>query len=408
MSFDSIEDAIRAIRAGEMVIVVDDEDRENEGDLTMAAERVTPEALTFMARHGRGLVCVPLAPDRLDALKIPLMVHANTSVHDTAFCVSVQARRSGAAGPSAVERAATIRALIDPETQPEDLQRPGHVFPLRAREGGVLTRAGQTEAAVDLARLAGLIPAGVICEMMNADGTMARAPALRAFADTHGLKMVTVKDLIEFRVRREKLVRRIAEAPFVTRHGTFRAIMYESCVYRKAHIALVCGTVTPADPILVRVQSECLTGDVFGSLRCDCGAQLDRALELIAREGRGVLIYMRQEGRGIGLMNKIRAYEWQDRGFDTVEANAKLGLKPDLREYGIGAQVLVDIGVAQIRLLTNNPRKLIGLEGYGLRIVERVSLEIAPTPENRGYLQTKHEKLGHFFSHVTRGEGNRS
>ncbi len=393
----SIEDAIDAIRDGKMIIVMDDEDRENEGDLTMAAEKVTPEAVNFMATHGRGLICAPLCGERLDALHIPPMVAENTSAFTTAFTVSVEAKRAVSTGISAHDRAATIRALLDPRTEPEDLARPGHVFPLRAREGGVLVRTGQTEAAVDLARLAGLYPAGVICEIMKADGTMARRPDLVRFGRRHGLLLVTVRDLIAYRMRREKLVCRVATTTLPTRHGTFQAILYRSQVDEKEHVALVRGTITPGAPALVRMHSECLTGDALGSLRCDCGAQLDRALARIAEAGRGVLVYMRQEGRGIGLANKLRAYELQDRGFDTVEANEALGFKPDLRDYGIGAQILADLGVTRLRLMTNNPRKIVGLEGYGLQVVERVPLVIPPTAANGRYLETKRMKLGHLL-----------
>jgi len=396
--FASIEDAIHAIREGKMVIVVDDEDRENEGDLTMAAEKVTPEAINFMATHGRGLICLPIVGERLDQLRIPAMVAENTSAFTTAFTVSVEAKRNVSTGISAHDRAVTIRAVLDPATASEDLARPGHVFPLRAREGGVLVRTGQTEAAVDLARLAGLYPAGVICEIMKPDGSMARRPELVRFARRHDLLLVTVRDLIEYRMRREKLVRRVATTSLPTRHGTFQVIVFESQVGQKHHLALVYGSITGGEPVLVRVHSECLTGDVFGSLRCDCGEQLDRALTRIAKEGRGVLLYMRQEGRGIGLANKLRAYELQDRGFDTVEANEKLGFPPDLREYGVGAQILVDVGVTKLRLMTNNPRKIVGLAGYGLQVVERVPLLTAPTPSNARYLETKRVKLGHLLA----------
>ncbi len=395
--FDRIEDAIRDIRKGKMVIVVDDEDRENEGDLTMAAEKVTPAAINFMAAHGRGLICMPIVGERLDQLQIPAMVSENTSPFETAFAVSVEAKHKVSTGISAHDRAATVKAILDPNIRPDDLARPGHMFPLRAREGGVLTRAGQTEAAVDLSRLAGLYPAGVICEIMNPDGTMARVPSLARFARRHGLRMITIKDLIDFRMKREKFVSRVASTILPTRHGNFKALLYHSQVDNKHHLALVKGEISVADPILVRVHSECLTGDALGSLRCDCGAQLDRAMERIAQEGKGVLLYIRQEGRGIGLANKLRAYELQDQGFDTVEANEKLGFKPDLRDYGVGAQILVDLGVSKLRLMTNNPRKIVGLEGYGLHVVERIPLLTKPTPANLGYLTTKREKLGHLI-----------
>jgi 3,4-dihydroxy 2-butanone 4-phosphate synthase/GTP cyclohydrolase II len=395
--FDRIEDAIQAIRHGKMVIVVDDEDRENEGDLTMGAEKVTPAAINFMATHGRGLICVPIVSERLDQLQIPAMVSENTSPFETAFAVSVEAKHRVSTGISAHDRAATIKVILDPNSRPDDLARPGHMFPLRAREGGVLTRAGQTEAAVDLARLAGLYPAGVICEIMNSDGSMARVPELVRFARRHGLRMITIKDLIDFRMRREKFVSRVASTTLPTRHGTFKALLYHSQVDNKHHLALVKGDLNVADPVLVRVHSECLTGDALGSLRCDCGSQLDRAMARIAQEGKGVLLYIRQEGRGIGLANKLRAYELQDQGFDTVEANEKLGFKPDLRDYGVGAQILVDLGVSKLRLMTNNPRKIVGLEGYGLSVVERVPLLTRPTAANLGYLETKRAKLGHLI-----------
>ena len=395
--FAQIEDTIRDIRIGKMVIVVDDEDRENEGDLTIAAEKVTPKAINFMAAHGRGLICMPIIGERLDQLQIPAMVSENTSPFETAFAVSVEAKHKVSTGISAHDRAATVKTILDPDTRPEDLARPGHMFPLRAREGGVLTRAGQTEAAVDLARLAGLYPAGVICEIMNPDGSMARVPMLARFAERHGLKMITIKDLIDYRMKREKFVSRVAATVLPTRHGTFKALLYHSQVDHKHHLALVKGELNPSEPVLVRVHSECLTGDALGSLRCDCGEQLDRAMARIAHERKGVLLYIRQEGRGIGLANKLRAYELQDQGFDTVEANEKLGFKPDLRDYGVGAQILVDLGVSKLRLMTNNPRKIVGLEGYGLQVVERVPLLTRPTAANLGYLETKRQKLGHLI-----------
>jgi len=393
----TIPEAIEDIKAGKFVIVVDDEDRENEGDLVMAAEKVTPEAVNFMAKHGRGLICAPLTGQRLDELKIPMMVSNNTSKFTTGFSVSVEAREGTTTGISAADRARTVQVLIDPRTKPEDLLMPGHMFPLRAKEGGVLVRAGQTEAAIDLARLAGLYPAGVLCEIMNEDGTMARLPQLEVTARKFDLKIVSVADLIAYRRRHEKLVHRVAEARLPTKYGEFTAIAYKSDVDPDEHLALVMGDVTNSGPVLVRAHSECLTGDVFGSMRCDCGEQLDKAMEAIAEEGRGVVIYMRQEGRGIGFHNKIKAYALQDKGMDTVEANISLGFKADQRDYGIGAQIMADLGLHKIRLLTNNPKKRIGLESYGLEVVETVPIVCTPNPHNLRYLQTKKKKMGHML-----------
>jgi 3,4-dihydroxy 2-butanone 4-phosphate synthase/GTP cyclohydrolase II len=396
--FSPIPEAIAEISQGRMVIVVDDADRENEGDLIMAAERVTPEAIAFIVRHTSGVICMPVIGDRLDELEIPLMVAANTDTRRTAFTVSVDARTGVTTGISAADRARTIRAVIDPVTEAGDLSRPGHIFPLRYREGGVLKRAGHTEAAVDLARLAGLYPAGVLCETVNEDGSMARLPDLVVFARTHGLKIISIADLIEYRRRHEVLVEKVAEAVIPTRFGEFRSIAYESTVDDRTHVALVRGEMDDGVGVLTRVHSECLTGDVFGSLRCDCGGQLDRAMELIAAEGRGVILYIRgHEGRAIGITHKLRAYELQDRGRDTVEANLELGFPPDQRDYGIGAQILYDLGVRSMRLLTNNPEKRAGLEGHGLSIDERIPLQTDPTPQNVGYLRAKQEKLGHLL-----------
>ena len=398
--FDTVEAAIVAFQAGQMVIVVDDEDRENEGDLTIAAEKVTPEAINFMARYGRGLICLSMTGQRLDDLEIPMIVNENTSRFETAFAVPIDAKHVTTTGISTADRAATIQVAIDPATKPADLAKPGHVSPLRARDGGVLVRAGQTEASVDLARLAGLYPAGVICEIMNDDGTMARVPDLRRFARRRKLPMITVAALIKYRMRHDRLVRRVASAQLPTEHGPFLVTAYESLIDGQTHMALVRGELGDGEGVLVRVHSQCLTGDVFGSSRCDCGRQLSLAMERIAAEGRGVLLYLHQEGRGIGLGNKIRAYELQDGGLDTVEANERLGFKPDQRDYGIGAQILGDLGVRTMRLLTNNPRKFIGLEGYGLAVQESVPLEVPPSEFSENYLRAKKEKLGHHLRSV--------
>jgi 3,4-dihydroxy 2-butanone 4-phosphate synthase/GTP cyclohydrolase II len=397
MPLSTIEEAVADIRAGKMVIVMDDEDRENEGDLTMAAQMVTPEAINFMTKYGRGLICMPIIAKRLDELHIPMMVVDNTSRFETAFSVSVEAKKRTTTGISAQDRCATIQALLEPTARPSDFVSPGHTFPLRARDGGVLVRAGQTEAAVDLARLAGLYPAGVICEILADDGTMMRHTQLEIFAAEHKLKLITVKDLIAYRMAHEKLVRRIASFDMPTRFGTFKGYGYESDVDGACHVALVMGDVGDGRDILVRVHSECLTGDALGSKRCDCGAQRDAALDIISKTGRGVFLYLHQEGRGIGLANKLRAYELQDQGADTAEANEKLGLPVDKRDYGIGSQILHDLGVREMKIITNNPRKIVGLEGYGLKMVGRVPL-IAPRDEhNTRYLETKREKLGHIL-----------
>ena len=395
MKFATIPEAVEDIKAGKMLIIVDDESRENEGDFAIAAEKVTPELINFMAKEARGLICLPIISERLEELRIPMMVQDNTSRFSTAFTVSIEAKHGVATGISAHDRAATIKAVLDPATKPGDIARPGHVFPIRARNGGVLVRAGHTEAIVDLAKLAGLYPAGVICEIMNDDGTMARLPQLEAVAAKYNLKMISVADLITYRRRHEKLVQCVTEAKLPTQYGEFTAFAYKSTIDPDEHVALVKGDISGDEPVLVRVHSECLTGDVFASLRCDCGEQLAMAMQDIAAEGRGVLLYMRQEGRGIGFHNKLRAYALQDQGMDTVEANEILGFSADLRDYGIGAQILADLGLHQIRLLTNNPKKVVGLEGYGLQVVETVPIVVPETPYNASYLKTKSKKLGH-------------
>ncbi|MCX7983481.1 MAG: bifunctional 3,4-dihydroxy-2-butanone-4-phosphate synthase/GTP cyclohydrolase II [Bacteroidetes bacterium] len=395
--FHRVEEAIEAFRQGDILIVVDDEDRENEGDFILAAEKVTPEAINFFLKEGRGVVCAPLSAERADELRLNSMVDTNTSLHETPFTVSIDYIHGTTTGVSAADRAATVRALADPNAKAEDFARPGHIFPLRAIEGGVLRRAGHTEAAVDLCKLAGLYPAAVLCEILDDDGSMARLPKLEQIARKYNLKLISVRDLIEYRMRRETLVQRVVETRLPSKYGTFHLFAYKSCTDNKEHLALVKGDITTPDPVLVRVHSECLTGDVFGSLRCDCNAQLVAAMERIEKEGRGVVLYMRQEGRGIGLLNKLKAYHLQDQGFDTVEANEKLGFRADLRDYGIGAQILRDLGIRKMRLMTNNPKKIVGLTGYGLEVVERVPIEIHPNQFNERYLRVKRDKLGHII-----------
>jgi len=397
MALATIQEALDDIRAGKFLVIVDDEGRENEGDLAIASEKVTPETVNFMAKYGRGLICIAMTGSRLDELRIPMMVQENTSRFASPFTVSVEAKHNVTTGISAHDRAFTAKVLLDPSTKPEDLSRPGHMFPLRARDGGVLVRAGHTEAVVDLARIAGLYPSGVICEIMSEDGAMARLPELEGMAAKHGIKIVSVAQLIEYRRQHEKLIQRVAEAHLPTRYGDFLAVAYKSAIDPDEHVALVRGDLNGDRPVLVRVHSECLTGDVFRSMRCDCGEQIDLAMKAIAGEGRGVFLYMRQEGRGIGLHNKIRAYALQDQGLDTVEANEALGFGSDLRDYGIGAQILADLGVRKIKLLTNNPRKVIGLEGYGLKVVETVPIVCKPNPQNARYLETKRTKMGHLL-----------
>lgn len=394
----SVEQAIAEIKVGNQVIILDDEDRENEGDLAMAAEHVTPDDITFMATHGRGLICVPMTSDKLELLNLPMMVQNNTATLSTAFTISVDVLEGATTGISSFDRAATVKALIGPETKPGDLARPGHVFPLRYQDGGVLVRAGQTEAVVDLAKLAGLSPAGVICEIVSDDGSMARRPELEIFSDNHAIGMVTVAAIIAYRREHEKIVERVAEARIPTEYGEMNAVSYRSLVDADEHVALVKGDININDPVLVRVHSECLTGDVFGSLRCDCGEQMKLSMQLLGKEEQaGIFLYMRQEGRGIGIHNKLKAYNLQDQGMDTVDANVELGFAPDLRHYGVGAQILVDLGVRKIRLLTNNPKKVVGLESFGLEIVERIPILSNPNDENKNYLDTKRDKLGHLL-----------
>ncbi len=405
MPVNTIEEVIEDIKAGKMIILVDDEDRENEGDLCMAADLVTPEAINFMATHGRGLICLTLTPERITQLGIPMMVQNNQSPFETAFTVSIEARSGVTTGISAADRARTIQAAVQPDAKPYDLVSPGHIFPLRARRGGVLVRTGQTEGSVDLAKLAGLSPAGVICEIMKEDGTMARMPDLEKFAKKHDLKIATIADLVAYRIRKDNLVHRAAETRLPTRFGEFKAVVYTNDVDEHQHLALVKGEINSDQEIMVRVHSACLTGDVFGSMRCDCGSQLHNAMRMVEKEGTGIVLYMQQEGRGIGLVNKIKAYSLQEQGRDTVEANLELGFKADLRDYGIGAQILRDLGVRKMKIITNNPKKIVGLEGYGLEVTDRLPIEVAPVPENIEYLRCKKDKMGHLLDLIS-GSGH--
>ncbi len=406
MKFSTIPEVLSDLKKGRLIIVIDDEDRENEGDLVVAAQFASPKNINFMAKHGRGIICVPMESRRLEELGIDLMVQENSDEFKTAWTVSIDAKRGVTTGISAYDRARTVKTLIDPKTKKDDLVRPGHLFPLRSREGGVLVRAGHTEASVDLMRLAGLYPAAAICEIMNDDGSMARTPDLIGFAKKHKLKICTIRNLIEYRRRKEKLVFKAVETKIMNNYGEFKLVAYESTVDRDYHVALVMGEISTEKKVLVRVHSECFTGDVLGSKRCDCGEQLHNALQLIAKEGTGVLLYIRQEGRGIGLLNKLKAYQLQDQGLDTVQANERLGFPADLRHYGVGAQILADLGIRKIRLLTNNPKKIVGLEGYGLKVVERVPIQIKPGPHNRKYLETKKKKMGHFLDLIGHGKEN--